>query len=204
MKTHIFLCSILMLLVSCKDPATKEKEGLKTTSISSAIENAQEAAATNASQDRESEKATYKALKKKTPLTNDQLFAVLPKHINGNKPVSNYVLQVSSPLASGVYGPLGKKSYNFFIQDGVGSSAVVRNFFDSYKIKNQGPPKTEYIYLERDGYKTIAFLQPEIKRNEIRFVYNNRFRITLEGPDSADVLWSYIDFENLKKLDQYQ
>lgn len=193
-----------MLLVSCKDPGTKEKEELKTTSISSAIEKAQEEAATNASQDKENEKATYKALKKKAPLTNDQLFEVLPKHINGNKPVGNYVLQVSSPLASGVYGSLGKMSYNFFLQDGVGSSAVVRNFFDSYKIKNQGPPKTEYIYLERDGYKTIAFLQPEIKRNEIRFVYNNRFRITLEGPDSADVLWSFIDFENLKKLDPYQ
>ncbi|TCL68719.1 hypothetical protein EV196_101138 [Mariniflexile fucanivorans] len=75
--------------------------------------------------------------------------------------------------------------------------------FDALKFKNRGSVETEYVYAEHDGYKTIAFLQPNIKRNNIRFIYNNRFRISIEGPDSADVLWSYIDFENLKKLDQF-
>jgi DNA-binding protein len=188
-----------MFIISCKENSKEENK----TTISSAIENVEEEELTNPLQITKSEKALYKALKKKTPLTNDQLFAVLPKDIHGNKPIGDYALQVSSQLTSGMYKPIGKKGYNFFIQDGVDSSAIIRNFFDSYKIKSQGPPQTEYIYSERAGYKTIAFLQPNIKRNDIRFVYNNRFRITLEGPDSADVLWSYIDFENLKKLDQY-
>lgn len=199
-KNFVFLLFIALLL-SCQN--TKNSDN-KENSISSAIENEQEEVLPNPLQDGESEKTAYKALKKKIPLTNEQLFAVLPKHINGNKPIGDYALQVSSQLTSGMYKPMGKKGYSFFIEDGVGSSAIVRNFFDTYKIKPQGPPETEYIYSERDGYKTIAFLQPNISRNDIRFVYNNRFRISLEGPDDADVLWSYIDFENLKKLDQYK
>ena len=200
MKKYFYLLSLMLLIVSCKE-TTKEAENA---TISSAIENAVEEVSSKAIQYGESDQFDYKTLKKKTPLTNDQLFAVLPKNINGNKPIGDYALQVSSQLTSGMYGPIGKLGYNFFIQDGVGSKAIVRNFFDSYKIKAQGPPQAEYVYLERDGFKTIAFLQPEIKRNYIRFIYNNRFEITLEGPDSADVLWSYIDFENLKKLDQYK
>lgn len=200
MKSYLYILSLLLLITSCKE-STKE---IKSTTISSASENEQEEILISPLQDRESEKAAYQALKKITPLTNDELFEVLPKDINGNKPIGDYALQVSKQLASGMYGPIGKMSYTFFIQDGVGSSAVVRNFFDSYKIKSQGPPKTEYIYSERDGYKSIAFLQPEIKRNYIRFIYNNRFQITLEGPDDVDALWSYIDFDNLKKLDKYK
>jgi hypothetical protein len=203
MKNYISFCCILALLFSCKDSTSEEKKASENATISFAIENAAEEVSSKAIQDGESDQLDYKALKKKTPLTNNQLFEVLPKDINGNKPIGDYALQVSSQLTSGMYGPIGKLGYNFFIQDGVGSKAIVRNFFDSYKIKPQGPPQTEYVYLERDGYKTMAFLQPDIKRNDIRFIYNNRFEITLEGPDSADVLWSYIDFENLKKLDQF-
>jgi hypothetical protein len=200
MKKYLYLLSLMLLIVSCKEtPKVAENA-----TISSAIENVQEEVSSKSIQDDESDQLDYKALKKKTPLTNDQLFAILPKDIHGNKPIGDYALQVSRQLTSGMYGPIGKMSYNFFIQDGVGSKAIVRNFFNTYKIKPQGPPQAEYVYLERDGYKTIAFLQPDIKRNYIRFIYNNRFEITLEGPDSADVLWTYIDFENLKKLDQYQ
>jgi len=199
MKNYFYLLCFLTLTISCQ---TNKKEEQKENTISSAIENAQEEVLTNPLQITKSEKALYEALEKKMPLTNDQLLAILPKDIHGNKPTNDYALQVSSNLTSGIYGP-AEKHYDFFIQDGVGSSAIVRNFFDSYKIKNQGPPETQYIFTELKGYKVIAFLQPKINRNQISFIYNNRFRITLEGPDSADVLWSYIDFENLKKLDQY-
>ncbi len=201
MKNNFLFLLFFTLIISCQDTKNSDK---KESSISSTIEIEKEEELTNPLQTTNNEKALYKALKKKSPLTNDQLFAVLPKDINGNKPIADYALKVSSQLASGMYEPIGKKGYNFFIEDGVGSRVVVRNFFDAYKIRSQGPPETEYIHSERDGYKTIAFLQPNINRNDIRFVYNNRFRITLEGPDDADVLWSYIDFENLKKLDQYK
>lgn len=191
-----------MFLFSCKDSAIKEKNSTLKTTISSATENVEELVSNKTYQDSEPQKAIYNALKKKTPLSNDQLFAILPKEINGHTPTNKYALQISNQLTSGMYGPI-ESHYSFFIQDGTGSSAVVRNFFDSYSIKSHGPPQTDYIYTERDGYKTIAFLQPTINRNEVRFVYNNRFRITLNGPDNPATLWSYIDFENLKTLDQY-
>lgn len=194
MKKLLYFISLIALTVSCKE----DPKGEKVTTVFSAIENTKEETV----QDSENQKTIYKVLKKKNPLSNDQLFEILPKDINGKKPTNSFALQVSRQLASGIYGP-AESHYNYFIQDGCGTSAIVRNFFDSYKIKPQGPPKTEYIYKEYDGYKTIAFLQPTINRNYIRFIYNNRFQITLEGADSADVLWTYLDFEILKKLDQY-
>ena len=203
MKTHIKQIAFSLLIIFTISCQTNKKEEQKENTISSTIEKAKEKTLNNPNQDGETQKALYKALEKKTPLTNDQLFAILPEDIHGNKPSNNYALQVSSKLASGIYGSV-EKHYDFFIQDGTGSSAIVRNFFDGYKIKSQGPPETEYIYSEHDGYKTIAFLQSKIERNQISFIYNNRFRITLEGPDGVDSLWSYIDFENLKKLDKYQ
>lgn len=203
MKYYFFIYFILILFFSCKDNTKTDKTSIEKSTISSEVIKVQEDVLNNPLQNTDSEKELYKALKKKTPLTNDELFAVLPKDINGNKPIGNYALKVSRQLTSGIYGTIGKH-YDFFIQDGVGSLVVVRNFFDSYKIKPTAPPETEFIHSVRDGYKTIAFLQPTIKRNKIGFVYNNRFKISLEGPDSADVLWSYIDFENLKKLDKYE
>ena len=146
MKNQFYVLSLLLLIISCKENSNEEKQTLEKTTISSTIENAQEEVLTNPLQITKTEKALYNALKKKTPLTNNQLFAVLPKDIHGNKPIGDYALQVSSQLTSGIYGPIGKKGYNFFIQDGVGSLAVVRNFFNSYKIKPQGPPQTEYVY----------------------------------------------------------
>lgn len=202
MKNYISLCCFLLLLISCKENSNAEKNESNNATISSVIENAKKDSLTNPLQDGESQNAAYKALKKKTPLTNDQLLAALPEHINGNKKTSEYAYPKSQQLVTGSYGPVDSQ-YNFSIEDGVGSKAIVRNFFDSFKLKNQGPPETEYVFLERDDYKTIAFLQPKIKRNQISFIYNNRFRISLEGPDSDVALWSYIDFENLKKLDQF-
>lgn len=205
MKIHIKQITFLALFVfsiSCKENSKTENKETNSTPISSAIENAKEKALNNSTQDRESLKALYKSLKKKTPLTNDQLLAALPEHINGNKKLGEHAFSASNQFANGVYGSVNS-SYNFWIEDGAGSRAIVRNFFDSYKIKNQGPPETQYIFTELKGYKTIAFLQPKINRNQISFIYNNRFRISLEGIDNANTLWSYIDFENLKKLDQF-
>ena len=198
-KKLLTLLLILSFTISCQ---TNQKEEQNKNPISSPIENKQDEVLTNSRQNTKSEKDLYKALKNKTPLTGEQLLAILPEHINGNKKLGEHAFDTSNQFANGVYGS-ANSPYNFWIEDGSGSRAIVRNFFDSYKIKNQGPPETQYIFTELKGYKTIAFLQPKINRNQISFIYNNRFRISLEGPDNIEELWSYIDFENLKKLDQY-
>lgn len=202
MKNQLYILTLLLLTISCKENSTEKVKTTEKTTISAAIEKAKGETVSNQYQDSDSQKALYIALKKKTPLTNDELLVALPQHINGNQPIGEYALQAQLQEASGMYGT-PQSSYSFWIEDGSGSKAIVRNFYDSHKFKNQGPEGTEYVYQERDGYKTVAFLQPKIKQNQISFIYNNRFKIALLGSDSPDALWSYIDFENLKKLDKY-
>jgi len=202
MKHQLYILTSFLLIISCKENSPEKVKTSENTVISSSPENAEEEVITNSLEDGESQKALYKALKKKTPLTSIQLLPVIPEHINGNNKIGEHRFESSNQVAQGMYGSFNSP-YNFWIEDGSGSRAIVRNFFDSYKLKNKGPVGTEYVYTEHDGYKSIAFLQPKIKRNNIRFIYNGRFRISIEGSDSVDVLWSYIDFENLKKLDQY-
>ncbi len=200
MKKNFLLLLFFVLVISCQN--TKNSDKIDET-ISTVIENdLEEEVLMNPLQITKSEKELYKGLEKKTPLTEDQLLAVIPESLNGNQKFGEHAAMKSNQIAQGMYGT-AQSNYSFWIQDGAGSLAIVRNFFDSLKFKNQGPADTEYVYTEHDGYKTIAFLQPKIKQNKISFIYNNRFRISLRGPDSADALWSYIDFENLKKLDQY-
>ncbi|MCM4171966.1 hypothetical protein DHD32_10770 [Arenibacter sp. TNZ] len=202
MKTKLFYVMILLFTAACQDsPKTEKKEAVDIV-VTTATEKEKEATITNQYQDSDGQKALYKALKKKTPLTGGQLLPIIPEHINGNTKIGEHRYEASSQAANGAYGSFDSP-YNFWIEDGSGSRAIVRNFFDALKFKNQGPEGTEYVYQDRDGYKTIAFLQPKIKRNQISFIYNDRYRISLEGSDSPNALWSYIDFENLKKLDQY-
>lgn len=199
MKNYLYILSLLLLIISCKD-STKD---IKSTTISSANENIKEEIYTNPIQDRESENAAFKSLKKITPLSSEELLSFLPEVINGNKMKNKYAYPGSGQMATGGYGPLNSQ-YNFSIEDGAGSKAIVKNFFNTYSQNLIGSKGNEYLYKERDGYKTIAFLQPKISRNQISLIYDYRFRITLEGPDDVDALWSYIDFENLKKLDKYK
>lgn len=200
MKTNVIYLLIALFLGACQDsPKTENKDdvGLPATSV---VEMAK--AKENIKEQEPSNKDVWKALKSTTPLSSEQLLPYLPKMINGHKMANQYAYPGGGQMATGGYGPADNQ-YNFSIEDGAGSKAIVKNFFNSYKLRLQGPVETEYIYLERDGYETIAFLQPKISRNQISFIYNNRFRISLEGPDKAIDLWSYIDFENLKQLDQF-
>ena len=203
MKTNLFYVLIILFAAACQDSPKTEKKEAVDLMVTAATEKEKEETKTNPYQDSDNQKALYKALKKKTSLTAEQLLPIIPEQINGNAKIGEHRFEASSQAANGAYGSFDSP-YNFWIEDGSGSRAIVRNFFDSLKFKNQGPEGTEYRYQERDGYQTVAFLQPKIKRNQISFIYNDRFRISLEGSDSPEALWSYIDFENLKKLDQFK
>ncbi|MGJ8591034.1 MAG: hypothetical protein ACSHXF_00710 [Aquaticitalea sp.] len=151
----------------------------------------------------EKRNATPNDLKSQTTLTKEQFNDFFPKEIDGYELVNVSVL-TSSGIASAMY--VKGKNYNhtmtYSLEDGNRKgSAIIRNFENSYNLKPQGPAGAEYLYKERDGYKTIAFLQPQIKRNDIRFIYNNRFRLTLEGTADVETLWSYFKDEDLQKLD---
>lgn len=140
----------------------------------------------------------------KTLLTEGQFNDFFPKEI-GDYKLTNVSVLMSSAIASALYveGNDYDHTMTYSLEDGYRKgSAIIRNFEDSYNLKLQGPAGTEYIYKERDGYKTIAFLQPNINRNDIRFIYNNRFRLTLDGIEDVSTLWSYFKKEDLQKLNK--
>lgn len=191
MKLYLKILLVFMSLMSCQ---ANKKEDNSLGSVSKKEESFQKKSPEAASD-----------VQAKTILTKAQFNDFFPKEIGAYKLINVSVL-MSSALASGSY--IKNNDYNtsmtYSLEDGHRKgSAVLRNFEDAYNIKNQGPQGTKYLYIERDGYKTIAFLQPIIIRNDVGFVYNNRFRITMEGIEDVDVLWSYIKKEDLQKLDNY-
>lgn len=200
MKKIAFIVLIIFTFsISCQTNKKQEKEE---NTFSTAIEDVKATSKERKIDYKNSDKEAFKSLKKITPLSSKELLPFLPENINGNKKTNEYAYPGSGQMVTGGYGPINSQ-YNFSIEDGAGSKAIVKNFFNTYSQHLIGSSGNEYVYKERDGYKTIAFLQPKINRNQISFIYNNRYRITMEGSDEVDALWSYIDFENLKKLDQY-
>ena len=148
-----------------------------------------------------------KDLQSKTTLSEQQFGDFFPKEIGDYKLIEvSESTVLSRTITSAFYlkGDNMKNNMEYRVEDGhKKGSSVLKDFEISYKYQNKGEGETEYIYKERNGYKTIAFLQPEENRNEIQFIYNQRFSIILEGADHPDKLWTYIKEEDLKKLDKY-
>lgn len=153
---------------------------------------------------KEKNNTTSKDSKSNIILTEAQFKDFFPKEI-GDYKLENVSVLMSSAVASAMY--LKNKDYahsmTYNLEDcNRKGAANVKNFIAAYKTQGQGAPGTEYIYKERDGHKTIAFLQPKINHVSIRFIYNNRFRLSLGGFESDDVLWKYIQNADLQKLDK--
>lgn len=142
-----------------------------------------------------------KEVKKTEALTRQQLNDFFPDYIGANKRFNVFIVSKES-MGTASYGSFDS-SYNYSINDCVKDDSVIKNFEVSYNASYNAPEGTEYIIKERDGFKTIAFLQPKINRYDIQFVYKNRFKLVLEGSEHPDILWSYIKKEDLEKLNNY-
>lgn len=192
MKIYLKIGMIFLLAMSCQNSKNND------TNLS--------ADAVKESASKKKDLETSAAPKSKTILTKAQFTDFFPEKI-GDYKLKGVSVLMSNTMASALYLKDNNYSHSmtYSLEDGNRkSSAVIQNFKNSYEVKLQGPKNTEYIYKERDGQQTIAFLQPTIKRNEISFVYNNRFRLTLEGGDSVEAMWSNFDVKNLNRLDIYQ
>ncbi|MFD2916595.1 hypothetical protein [Psychroserpens luteus] len=191
MKIYLKMLIVLVVLMSCQD-TKKEGNGLISKVEKEEISQKRKM---DASKDKQN----------KQILTKAQFEDFFPKDIVAYK-LFNVSVLMSSAFASAMYvkGNDYDHTLTYSLEDcNRKGAANVKNFEASYKIKGQGAPGTEYIYKERDGHKTIAFLQPKINRNDLRFVYNNRFRIVIKGAETIETLWSYIKKEDLQKLDTY-
>lgn len=180
MKKTILFISIFLLMVACKNDTVTAKQQLIVPNIT---------------------KAPVKETKNVQALKKDQLKNFFPDYIGSHKQFNIFAYPAES-VASASYGSFDN-SYTYSLSDGINNSSVIENFELSYNSELNGPEGTKYIKQVRDGYKTIAFLQPNINRYNIEFIYNNRFKLILEGPENPDVLWTYIKEEDLKKLAEY-
>jgi hypothetical protein len=192
-KNYLKTLTLFVLMVSCQ---SNKNEAV---SSNSTIEK------DNTSQKKDM--VSSKDLQSKTSISDHQFGSFFPKEIGAYKLIEvteSTVLSRSITSAFYVKGDNMKNNMEYSVEDGhKKGSSVLKDFDISYTYQNKGEGETEYIYKERNGYKTIAFLQPEENRNEIRFIYNQRFSIILEGADDPDTLWTYIKEEDLKKLDKY-
>lgn len=186
-STTLLMSCLVLLLISCKNTKENEEKSI------------------NKIQKIELPKQKSNDSKKEQPkitlLSKTQFEAFFPEYLGSNKRFNIFVYP-GEPMATASYGSF-QNSYNFSVFDAIKDNSIIKNFEMSYNAKQNAPEGTEYVLKERDGYKTIAFLQPNIKRYNIQFVFNNRFNIVLEGPEHSDILWSYIKKEDLQKLDTY-
>ena len=178
-----FLCAAL-ILIACNNMAQANPEQNKTESASTATSKPEH-----------------------TILTKAQIENFFPKQL-GDYVLFNIDVSLlkSKETASATY--IKNNDFNhtmvYTLEDGMRKkSATLKNFESSYNTDLKGPESTEYIKMERDVYKTIAFLQPKINRNTISFIYSNHFKLSLEGVEKPDVLWQYFRKEDLEKLNNY-
>ncbi|QTY28079.1 hypothetical protein [Flavobacterium sp. CS20] len=187
-KTILFLFSLLLCLSSCKDETKQEHKD------------------SNQSHQVELPKQTANNQKKET-LTKEQAGNFFPKQIGDYKLINiEDNLLKTNGIAFGMYikGNDYDHSLTYTLEDGNRKgSAILKNFEDAYKTTAKGPEGTEIFRKERNGYKTIAFLQHNINRYSISFIYNQRFRLSLDGVEKPDVLWTYFKKEDLQKLNTY-
>lgn len=189
MKIHVYIM-LFLILVSCRN---KEVQGV----FASLGENKDDS--------RDMSSHFFNDLHSKTTLSKEEFIDFFPKEIGLYKLKGVSVL-MSITLASALY--VQDNDYNqtmtYSLVDGNRkNSEVIRNFEDAFAQEVKGQEGTEYLYKVRDGYKTITFLQPNINRKEVRFVYDNRFLISLEGTTDVHTLWSCIQKDDLRKLDNY-
>ncbi|MEE1963603.1 hypothetical protein V1387_12985 [Allomuricauda taeanensis] len=171
----------LTLLSGCKEDAKNQ------TSTTDVLSNAQKS----------DSKTTNDVLDKQ------QFQAFFPQQLGGYE-LKDVSVLASNAIATGTY--IKGNDYNhslvLTLQDGNRKgSGIIKNFEMSYEQDLKPAPGSEYIKKERDGYKTIALVQPQVGRNLIELTYKNRFRISLEGVEDVDTLWRYLDKENFAILD---
>lgn len=142
-------------------------------------------------------------LKEATPLSGEELAALLPETVNGQVRSNVYIYPGKQQMVAGTYGTT-ENTIHYTIADAAGSrSSQLVNFDQTYNEGDKTVNGNTFIMKERDGYRTIAFLQPKIRDNTISFLYAQRFRITLESHYTPDEMWGYVDREHLKKMDTY-
>ncbi|MFD2916591.1 hypothetical protein [Psychroserpens luteus] len=194
MKNVIQSILLLLFCVSCNSEAKKILNELP-----NEIENIQENNELS-----EGQKVATK-LSETTPLSEDALRKAFPKQLKA--------LQVDEKImviGQQIMGNFGDKKISLSIVDAAGdNNQLAQQIIDSYAFdKLQETENFKVIKQVRNGIETITDYYKTTVKSEIRFLYNNRFYVTLSNNENRiklnpDELWDAFDIRVLEPLKEY-
>ncbi|MCK0123857.1 hypothetical protein MWU76_05560 [Gelidibacter sp. F2691] len=209
MKNLIKLMLALVLLSSCKD--SPESSTSKNAGIVESVLN-------DVSGKNDDVNATYdhllKELSVKTPLTDDQLVKAFPQKI-GRFNSDTHGDNLEGPKIIGnqlVAGTFGDGTVRMEILDAAGEKAtgaiIPLKMLHLNKVESEMNNTIRYSKKERNGILTFGTdRDADTKADyqaELRFLYDNRFYVTLEGKAmDVDQLWNSLNTNDLSAFKAY-
>tara|TARA_R110000868_G_scaffold74718_3_gene216205 strand:- start:1763 stop:2404 length:642 start_codon:yes stop_codon:yes gene_type:complete len=201
MKNIFKITFVVLLLISCKN-----------TNKSKAMEGVMDEITGNNDDINQKYDLLLKNLGTKTPLTDDQLIAAFPKKLGKLNASENRNDSPRTTSDKSVIGKFGDDTVRMEILDGAGPSAFLAilplKMLHLNKIKSENNNTIRYSKKEHNGILIFGTDRDEDTKadyqSEIRFLYDNRFYVTLEGKRmDVNALWNAIDINDLKKFKDY-
>lgn len=200
MKNILKLTLVILLLVSCKD-ANKSK----------ALESVMDDVVGNNDAVNEKYNLLLKELGKKTPLTVTQLKEAFPKKLSILNLDATEENKVEPRIIDNqlVAGNFGDDTIRVEILDAADQKAVGAiiplKMLELNKVTSENNNTIRYSKQMRNGILTFGTDRDADTKSdfqsEIRFLYNNRFYVTLEGKKmTTDQLWEAFDINSLKSF----
>jgi len=195
MKNGLKLALVLLLLVSCKD-----------TNQSKAMESVIDEAIGKNEDINEKYDLLLEELGTKTPLTDEQLLQAYPKKL-GKLNFDSKEPRITP--SETLLGTFGDKTIRMEILDGGGANAVAAilplKMLLINKVTSENNNTIRYSKKERNGILTFG---TDYDKNgqgdyqsDLRFLYDNRFYVTLEGEGmNTDELWDAIKLDDFKRF----
>jgi len=204
MKNLIQLTIIILFLVSCKD-GSKSSDS-KESQIIEGILN--EVSGNNITID-EKYAQLMEELNTKTVLTDEQLLSAYPKKM-GDLSLDKNEARITSSKT--IKGSFGDGAIQMEILDAGGANVmgaiIPLKMLELNKVRSENKNTIRYSKKERNGVLTFGTDRDESVgadyESEIRFLYDNRFYVTLEGKQmDVDALWHAIDINELTKFKDF-
>ena len=198
MKNILKLTLVVLLFVSCKD--TNKSKGME--SVMDEIVGNNDAV-------NEKYNLLLKELGTKTPLTDTQLKEAFPKklsHLNLDASDDNKVEPriIDNQLVAGSFGDdtIRVEILDAAAQKAVGAIIPLK-MLELNKVTSENNNTIRYTKQKHNGILTFGTDRDENTQadfqSEIRFLFKNRFYVTLEGKKmTTDQLWEAFDINSLK------
>jgi len=203
MKNLLKLTLVIMLLISCKDApkSSDSSSSAESKNIESVI---REVSGQNANKDEEYARLFEELIVKK-PLTVEQLMEAFPKKLGNLSLDATPTMGVDYIDADTqvIIGNYGNGTVKMEIIDAVGNFAgqAVAHLKSYDLITYESDDNTKYIKKVRNGILTSGVYVSSVNESEIKFLYDNRFYVSLEGKGmDVDALWNAMGVDNLKRF----